>query len=342
MTFLSQQRSVIRYYCLRGKTNAQIVTKLEQGYHQDALSLRAVENWAATFRAGRETVEDDEGLGRHPQNDLGDAVLRFLRKQPHSSSREISKGLYSPRTTILRVLDNLELHFFAPRWIRRRLSDAQKADRVGLSRHMLDMMQGLGPKQQRYLITGDESWIYWENQQCGMLTQDRDKRPPNVKLTISSKKTMLSAYFSRCGFVSVEFLPMRQKYNSQFVTRTVLPSIDKKLAECRQKLRTTAGHLHVDNAKPHISKMSIERIEDLDFILVPQPRYPPDLAPCDFFLFGYLKQHLEGKHFTREDQVIAAVSNVLDKIPLQTFQNVMDDWECRSRTWIQLRGEYLP
>jgi histone-lysine N-methyltransferase SETMAR len=100
---------------------------------------------------------------------------------------------------------------------------------------------------------------------------------------------MVSAYFSRCGYVSVEFLPMGQKANSQFFTETVLPSIEKKLAECRPKLRTTALHFHIDNAKPHTSKMSIEKIEELGFILVPQPLYSPDLAPCNFFLFGYLK-----------------------------------------------------
>jgi hypothetical protein len=49
--------------------------------------------------------------------------------------------------TILRVLDDLWLRFFAPRWMHHRLSDVQKADRVELSQHMLDMMQGLGQKQ---------------------------------------------------------------------------------------------------------------------------------------------------------------------------------------------------
>jgi transposase len=134
---------------------------------------------------------------------------------------------------------------------------------------------------------------------------------------------------------------MEQKYNSQFFTETVLPSIENKHAECRPKLRTTTAHLHVDNAKPHTSKMSIEKIKELGFILVPQPPYSPDLAPCDFFLFGYLKRHLEGKHFTREDQVIAVVMEVSDKIPLQTFQNAMDDWQYRLRRCIQLGGEYL-
>jgi hypothetical protein len=174
-----------------------------------------------------------------------------------------------------------------------------------------------------------------------MWTQDRDELPPNVKRTISSKKTMFSAYFSRCGLVSVEFLPMWQKYNSQFFTETVSPSIEKKLAECRPKLQTTPPHLHVDNTNPHTSKGSIEKIEELGFILVPQPPYSPNLAPCDFSLFGYLKQPLEGKHLTREDSVIAAVMEAFDKIPLQTFQNAMDDWQYRLRRCIQLEGEYL-
>jgi hypothetical protein len=152
---------------------------------------------------------------------------------------------------------------------------------------------------------------------------------------------MVSAYFSHCGFVSVEFLPMGQKYNSQFFIETVLLSIEKKLAECRPKLLTTAAQVHVDSAKPHTSKMSIAKIEELGFILVPQPPYSPGFAPRDFLLFGYLKHHLERKHFTGEDQVIAAVREVFDKIPLQTFQNVMDDLQYRLRRCIQLGGEYL-
>jgi hypothetical protein len=60
--------------------SSQIVTKLEQGYHQDALRLRTAEEWAARLRAGRETVADDERPGRPPQNNLDDAVLRFHEK----------------------------------------------------------------------------------------------------------------------------------------------------------------------------------------------------------------------------------------------------------------------
>jgi hypothetical protein len=67
-----------------------------------------------------------------------------------------------------------------------------------------------------------------------------------------------------------------------------------------------------------------------------QPPDSPDLAPCDFLLFGYLKQHLKEKHFTGEDRVIAAVREVFGKIPLHTFQGMMDDWQYRLRWCIQL------
>jgi hypothetical protein len=63
----------------------------------------------------------------------------------------MSKALYSPRTTILRVLDDLGLRFFAPMWIPHRLFDTQKANRVELSQHMLDMMQGLARNNRNIL-----------------------------------------------------------------------------------------------------------------------------------------------------------------------------------------------
>jgi hypothetical protein len=65
-------------------------------------------------------------------------------------------------------LNDLRLGFFAPTWILHRLSDAQKADSVEFSQQLLDMMQRLGPKQQKYVISGDEFWIYWNNQRRRM------------------------------------------------------------------------------------------------------------------------------------------------------------------------------
>jgi hypothetical protein len=104
MSLNVQQRSVIRYYCLIGKTNATIVEKLIKAYHGEAFHIRAVEKWAARFRGGQTTVEDESRSGRPAETDFSDAVLAFLERQPQSSAKEISRSLCSPETTVRRVL----------------------------------------------------------------------------------------------------------------------------------------------------------------------------------------------------------------------------------------------
>jgi hypothetical protein len=131
------------------------------------------------------------------------------------------------------------------------LSEKQKANTVTLSQEMLDIIMSLGPRQKQYLITGDESWIYWDNHIRGLWAQVRVDIQSNSKRIISSKKTMVSAYFSRGGFVSIEFLPQGQKYNSRFFTETGLPSIERDLSLGRPLLRVKGVRLHIDNAKPH-------------------------------------------------------------------------------------------
>jgi hypothetical protein len=41
----------------------------------------------------------------------------------------------------------------------------QMADRIIVSQNMWDMMSRLRPKQRKYFITGDESWIFRNNEQ---------------------------------------------------------------------------------------------------------------------------------------------------------------------------------
>jgi hypothetical protein len=140
------------------------------------------------------------------------------------------------------------------------------------------------------------------------------------------KKTMLSAYLSRSGFVSIEFLPQGQNYNSHFFPEIILPSIVENLSVARPKLKATAAHLHIDNAKLHNSRLSLRKIEEYESIRAPQPTYSPDLASCDFFLFGYLKSQLESKTFFDENNLKTELEQILREIPITLLCSVMEDW----------------
>jgi histone-lysine N-methyltransferase SETMAR len=152
---------------------------------------------------------------------------------------------------------------------------------------------------------------------------------------------MLSVYLSPTGFVSIEFLPQGQNYNSHFSTEIILPSIVENFSVARPKLKATATHFHIDNAKPHNSRLSLQKIEEYGFIRVPQPPYSPDLAPCDFFLFGYLKSQLEGKTFSAENSLKTKVERILRDIPITLLCSVMEDWVHRLNQCIESAGDYL-
>jgi hypothetical protein len=58
--------------------------------------------------------------------------------------------------------------------------------------------------------------------------------------------------------------------------------------------------LHQDNTRSHIARATQERIQELQWAYLEHQPYCQDLIPCDFHLFGLLKNHLGGKHFADE------------------------------------------
>jgi hypothetical protein len=81
--------------------------------------------------------------------------------------------------------------------------------------------------------------------------------------------------------------------------------------------------------RPQTSKISVEKIEELEFIRIPHRLYSPHTAPCDFFLFGDLKHKLEAKTFRSEPEVISMVRQVLLETSIQILFTVMDEWKSR-------------
>jgi hypothetical protein len=82
---------------------------------------------------------------------------------------------------------------------------------------------------------------------------------------IAPKKAMVSAFFTREGFISVESLPDTDRFNSTIDAQTVLPSIVRFVRVFRPKMHGRCYWMHIDNAKPHNSAFSPQKIEVLGF-----------------------------------------------------------------------------
>jgi hypothetical protein len=71
----------------------------------------------------------------------------------------------------------------------------------------------------------------------------------------------------------------------------------------------------------------------------PHSPYSPDLAPSDFYLFGYIKRCLAGLSFDDTDQLLATVEDFLEGIEKVTLQAIFLEWMDRPRKCTATNGE---
>ena len=86
---------------------------------------------------------------------------------------------------------------------------------------------------------------------------------------------------------------------------------------------------HQDNAPSHKSTVTMAKLHELGFELIPHPPYSPDLAPCYFFLFPNLKIWLGGKKLSSNEDVIAAVNAYFAAFDKSYFSDGMKKLETR-------------
>jgi hypothetical protein len=75
-------------------------------------------------------------------------------------------------------------------------------------------------------------------------------------------------------------------------------------------------------------------------ISAPHPPYSPDLAPLDFYLFGYVKRCFAGLSFEDADQLLAGVEGVLEGIEKVTLQAVFLECMDKVRKCIGTNGDH--
>jgi transposase len=88
-------------------------------------------------------------------------------------------------------------------------------------------------------------------------------------------------------------------------------------------------HVHADNARPHTGKKVTEFLAGNGMKRAPHPPYSQDLAPCDFYLFGYIEGRLTGASFEDPDQLLQAIDAIIQSPEKTTMESVFQEWTGR-------------
>jgi hypothetical protein len=103
------------------------------------------------------TEEASDANDRKPIRDADEAILSALNESPFASVQQLSRLIHPPPTTVYHPLIQ-SLGIPAPhlRWVPHALADAQKVQRVNLSRQLLRVLEVQHDRAWRDIVTLDE------------------------------------------------------------------------------------------------------------------------------------------------------------------------------------------
>ena len=114
---------------------------------------------------------------------------------------------------------------------------------------------------------------------------------------------------------------------------------------CCNKKRPSKGwsgvHLLHDNVSSHKYEVVKSFLASEKVRVLNHPPYPPDLSPCDFFLFPRLKKMLYGNKYTSRGSLGSAIYQCLQQILKEDYLSAFPDWVKRLQKCISIKGEIL-
>ena len=98
---------------------------------------------------------------------------------------------------------------------------------------------------------------------------------------------------------------------------------------------------HDDNASSHISNIAQPKKDELGFESLPHPRYSPDLAPSDYYLFPNLKRWLCRKRFESNKEVEWEKEGYFGRFDKSYYLEGIEKLNDRWNRCIELKREYF-
>jgi len=134
--------------------------------------------------------------------------------------------------------------------------------------------------------------------------------------------------------------------NRRITIREIADDLNISFGSCQSILTDVLGMTRVSakfvpKLRSKTSLLVSSFLAKNNTIIMPQPPYSPDLAPCDFFLFPKLKRPMKGRRFATIEEIKAASLEELKAIPKSAFQKCFDDWKKRWHKCIVSEGDYF-
>ncbi|UYV67597.1 hypothetical protein LAZ67_5001331 [Cordylochernes scorpioides] len=196
--------------------------------------------------------------------------------------------------------------------------------RMNIANEMLDSVRN-DPNLLQRVITGDEAWVYGydvetkaQSSQWKLPHEPRPKKARQVRSNVKGRTANKEFYLQ--------------------VMRNLREAIRQKRPDLWKNKNWL---LHHDNAPAHTSLLVRDLLAKNNTLMMPQPPYSTDLAPCDFFLFPKLNRPMKGRRYATLDEIKTASKEELKNIFKNDFFKCFEDWKNRWHKCIISHGHYF-
>ncbi|XP_057658478.1 histone-lysine N-methyltransferase SETMAR-like [Diorhabda carinulata] len=342
------QRIVIKFLAAEGVKPAEILRRLTAQFGEKTLSRARVFAWHKQFVEGRERVEN-ESHDRRPRTSITagniDSVRQLVEGDRRLTTSDIAiKVGISYGSTYSILSEELGYRKVCARWVPRLLTVDQKLNRFQVCKRLLARFREEGDPFLSHIVTCDETWVHHytpESKQASMEWRKKGETGPvKAKSRLSAGKVLATVFFDQCGLLHLDFLHERRTINAAYYC--------KILTEVRLAYRRKRRHLPMrkvillhDNARPHTEALTVQKLEQLGWETLEHPPYSPDLSPCDFHVFGPLKEALGGQKFHSDNEVEAYVRNWLQTRPDSFYLEGIKKLRIRWEKCVSKSGDYV-
>ncbi|UYV71809.1 hypothetical protein LAZ67_9000495 [Cordylochernes scorpioides] len=342
------QRTCIKF-CVKNEIKcADAFRMLTVAYGEATLDRSNVYRWYKMFSEGREDVNDEERAG-HPSTSTTDEKINEVEKMILANRRitvrEVAEDLNISIGSCHSIfINDLGMRRVAAKFVPKLLNCDQKQHRMNIANEMLDSVRD-DPNFLQRVITGDEAWVYGYDVETKAQSYQwklpHEPRPKKARQVRSNVKVLLTVFFDCRGVVHHEFLPQGRTVNKEYYLQ-VMRNLREAIRQKRSDLwKNKNWLLHHDNAPAHTSLLVRDLLAKNNTLMMPQPPYSPELAPCDFLLFRKLKRPMKGRRYATLDEIKTASKEEVKKILKNDFLKCFEDWKNRWHKCIISHGDYL-
>jgi histone-lysine N-methyltransferase SETMAR len=322
-----------------GYTLEKMLVKIPKLYPVDGPSRPTIVKYFPAIEKGTLMLVDEKPVGQKIKAEKVRAVAEAVDSNKYLSLREIASISKINKDTARRILhQELKLYKRNLRWVPHSLTIEQKKSRVELSKQLLKILRNEESSEFRHLLTGDESWLYYSYPHDSMWTRGRDVEE-RERRSIGTKKIILVVFWGFDETPVFQLLPDGESMNSDSFSSLVINPLKAYKAEALRE--SDELMIHMDNAPCHKSRKTRTDLKNAKLVLLPHPPYSPDLAPSDFFLFGFLKRRLKGVSCSTSEEILQKAREIMDHISRDTRLRVFHEWIWRLETIRDNGGEYF-